>query len=186
MLAPNFLATPAVVGSPIRISHHPSKTLGCHVSGSEEDLILENVEQIGWRSWDAQLTCPWRMGWGFDPLTVGVHRSAALPGHSCCTSASLLPRRKGISGPATSTIFWGIYLVFFSMHLRGSPIICFVAPPHELPMRCERAVRCCPWENPVHIRIKMVRGKRVESVWCPVQNKTNCSWTSFAWLLYQP
>ena len=47
MLAPNFLATPVVVGSPIRISHHPSKILGCHVSGSEEDLILENVEQIG-------------------------------------------------------------------------------------------------------------------------------------------
>jgi hypothetical protein len=47
MLAPNFLATLAVVGSPIRISHHPSKTLGCHVSGSEEDLILENVEEIG-------------------------------------------------------------------------------------------------------------------------------------------
>ena len=92
MLAPNFLATPAVVGSPIRISHHPSKTLGCHVSGSEEDLILENVEQIGWRSWDAQLTCPWRMGWGFDPLTVAVHRSAALPGHSFCTSASLLSK----------------------------------------------------------------------------------------------
>ena len=116
MLAPNFLATLAVVRSPIWISYHPSKTLGCkpkkhHVSGSEEDLILENVEHIGWHSWDAQLTCPLRMGWGFDPLTVAVHRSVALPGHSFCTSESLLLKRKVNCGPATSTIFWRLYLI---------------------------------------------------------------------------
>ena len=122
MLAPNFLATLAVVGSPIRISHHPSKTLGCHVSGSEEDLILENVEQIGWRSWDAQLTCPWRMGWGFDPLTVAVHRSAALPGHSFCTSASLLSKSYLWSCHFNNFLENIPYLIVFSMDLHGSPI----------------------------------------------------------------